>query len=79
MRLVQDAIFAEEVSFRLPNAVARRCTATTTTMEEAFRQALEYMGFELLDYDSCHFQSIPLTDETHVVGHSRHWRERMMR
>lgn len=51
MRLVMDTLFLEEVEFYLPMTVAQRCRVAPSR-EEELRQAMAYVGLELIDYDS---------------------------
>lgn len=74
-----DQIFCEEIVFELPRAQAMRCYHTTKTMAEAFAMACEFVGLELIEYDSCQFMTMPGSAVTTITGHGRLWRQRLQR
>jgi hypothetical protein len=83
-RLVMDTLFVEIVTFRMPQGEFRRCSCALS-QEEVLRQAMEYVGLELIDYDSYIAQPL-LTKEPRVkeafmgvTAYSRAYRERAER
>jgi hypothetical protein len=77
MRLVQDLIFLEELSFRVPLVDAAHAKAGTFSIGEAAANFCALAGLELIDYDT--IRTIPVGDMVEVQLMAKAWRERWQR
>jgi hypothetical protein len=77
MRAVQDLLFIEELSFRVPAVDAAQAKAETFSMGEAAEKLCALAGLELIDYDT--IRTIPVGDMVEVQLMAKAWRERWQR
>ena len=77
MRIVQDLLFLEELTFTVPAVDAAHAKAGTFSMGEAAANLCALAGLELVDYDTV--RTIPVGQMVEVQLMARAWRERWQR
>jgi hypothetical protein len=77
MRVVQDLIFVEQMTFTISATAATEAKRGTWSIAEGVQNACAAIGLELVDYDTVLWH--PVGTQVRVELKSRAWRDRWKR